>query len=162
MKRAHATILLVTVGVAVFLGIVGLSLSAWFFASAFEREAATEPAAVRSFDEVRQRFRGAGPIIEIISRDAARIRREPPPVTPAGRLEHLQVLVWDAEDKRTTHVTLPFWLLRMKAGPIDLASHVHIREHMANISVEQIERYGPDLLIDHEGDGGDRVLLWTE
>jgi hypothetical protein len=162
MKRTRATILLVSVGVLVFLGIVGLSLGAWFFAAAFEREPATATAAVRSFDEVRRRFGDSGPVIEILDGDQARIRREPPAVSPARHLEHLQVLVWNSGDQRMVHVTLPFWLLRMKAGPIDLASHVSIRQGTTDVTVEQIERYGPALLIDHEDTGGDRVLLWTE
>ena len=50
MKRSHATILMAAVGVLAFLGIVGLSLGAWLFASVFEHETADEPAATFSFD----------------------------------------------------------------------------------------------------------------
>ena len=161
MKRAHTTILIVVVGVLAFCGIVVLSLGAWFFAAAYEGEAASEPTAVESFDEVRQRFK-EGPILEIVDRENARIRREPPAIASTTRLQHLQVLAWDPDDERLVHVTLPFWLLRMKAGPIDLASHVHISEGPARISVEDIERYGPALLLDHAERDRERLLIWTE
>ena len=161
MKRAHTTILVVVVGVLAFCGIVVVSLGAWFFAAAYEGEAATEPTAAQSFDEVRERFK-EGPILEIVDRETARVRRPVPPTPSTARLQHLQILTWDRDDERLVHVTLPFWLLRMKAGPIDLASHVHISEGPARISVEDIERYGPALLIDHAERGRERLLIWTE
>ena len=71
-------------------------------------------------------------------------------------------MVWDPDDDRMSHVTLPFWLLRLKAGPLDISSKVMIDHHHIDMTVEQIERYGPALLVDHEGRGGDRLLLWTE
>jgi hypothetical protein len=161
MKRTHATILIAVVGVLALCGMVVVSLGAWFFASAFEAQAATEPTAVRSFDEVRQRFK-EGPILDIVDRHTARVRRPAPAAPAAVRLQHLQIMAWDPDDERMVHVTLPFWLLRMKAGPIDFAAHVRISEGPARITVEELERYGPALLIDHEERGRDRLLIWTE
>lgn len=31
-----------------------------------------------------------------------------------------------------------------------------------DITVEEIERYGPALLVDHESPRGDRLLIWTD
>ncbi len=162
MKRKHATILMAVVGVLAFVGIVGVSLGAWLFASAFEHETADEPAATLSFDDVRKRFAGQDPVLDIIGDETAVVRRTPPAGPPPGRLERLQLMVWDPDDDGLSRVTLPFWLLRLKAGPLDVSSKVMIDHHHIDMTVEQIERYGPTLLVDHEGRGGDRLLIWTE
>ena len=162
MKRSHATILMTVFGVLVFSCIVGLSLGAWFFASVFESETADEPAAMQSFDDVRRRFAGSQPVLTILNDRDAVVRREPPAAAPPRPLERLQLLAWDPDDDGLARVTVPFWFLRLKAGPIDFSSHVTVNHHQIDITVEQIERYGPALLVDHEGRGGDRLLIWTE
>jgi hypothetical protein len=162
MKRSHATLLITIVGVIAFLAIVGLSLGAWFFATAFEHETAAEPAAIESFDDVRRRFAGDPPVLDILNDREAVVRRKPPPAAPGRPLDRLQVMAWDSDDEGLSRVTLPFWLLRMKAGPLNLSSKMMADHHHIDLTVEQIERYGPALLVDHQGRGGDRLLIWTE
>jgi len=162
MKRTHATILMAVIGVLAFVAIVGVSLGAWFFASAFERDTADEPAATASFDDIRQRFAGTEPVLDLAEDQTAVVRREPPAEAPAGRLERLQLMVWDPEDGGLSRVTLPFWLLRLKKGPLDVSSKVMLNNHQVQLTVEQIERYGPALLLDHRARDGDRLLVWTE
>jgi hypothetical protein len=162
MKRSHATILMTVFGVLIFLGIVGLSFGVWLFASVFEQDTADERAATASFDEVRRRFTVVGPVFSMVGNDRAEIRREPPSAPPGPPLERLQVLAWDPDDESLAKVTLPFWLLRLKSGPLDISGKVMINHHHVDVTVEQIERYGPTLLVDHVGSGGDRLLVWTE
>jgi hypothetical protein len=162
MKRSHATILMAVIGVLVFFGIVGLSLGAWLFASAFDRDTADRQTATASFDEVRRRFAAVEPVFSITGDERAEIRRDPPSARPGQRLERLQVLAWDPDDQGLARVTLPFWLLRLKSGPLDVSGKVMINHQHVDVTVEQIERYGPTLLVDHEGRGGDRLLVWTE
>ena len=162
MKRSHATILMAVIGVLVFLGIVGLSLGVWLFASVFDHDTADKRAATASFDEVRRRFAAVEPVFSITGDERAEIRREPPPAQPGQALERLHVLAWDPDDESLARVTLPFWILRLKTGPLDISGKVMINHHHVDVTVEQIERYGPTLLVDHEGRGGDRLLVWTE
>ena len=156
MKRSHATILMTVVGLLAFLGIVGLSLGAWVFASVFEREAADEMVASASFADVRQRFAGAAPVLDVAGERAV-IRRDPPAAGPDRPIERLQVMAWDPDEENLARVTLPFWVLRLKSGALAFASR-----HDIDLRVQQIERYGPTLLVDHESRGGDRLLIWTE
>lgn len=162
MKRSHATILMTVIGVLVFLCIIGVSLGVWLFASVFDRDAADEPAATASFDDVRRRFADVEPVFSISGDERAEIKREPPSATPGQPLERLQVLAWDPDDGNLSKVTLPFWLLRLKTGPLNVSGKVMVDHHHVDVTVEQIERYGPTLLVDHEGRGGDRLLVWTE
>ena len=160
MKRSHATILMAVVGVLAFLAIVGLSLGAWVFASVFDRETANEVVATASFAGVRQRFAGAEPVLDVADERAV-IRRNPPAARPDRPLERLHVMAWDPDDENLARVTLPFWLLRLKKGPLDLSSRATDHRDI-DLTVEQIERYGPTLLVDHQGRGGHRLLIWTE
>lgn len=158
MKRRNATILMTVAGVLVLLGIVGVALGAWFFASAFESATADEPAATLSFDEVRRRFPGQQPVLDILDDRKAVVRHEPPLTTPARSVERLQLLVWDPRDRDLSRITLPFWLLRLKPA----SAHVTVNQRELDFTVEQLERYGPALLVDHESQSGDRLLIWTE
>jgi hypothetical protein len=162
MKRSHATILMAVIGVLAFVGIVGLSLGAWFFASVFERAAADELVARASFDDVRGQFAGADPVLAILADERMEVRREPPAAHHDRPLQRLHVMAWDPDDERLSRVALPFWLLRLKAGPLDVSGKVMINHHHVAMTVEQIERYGPTLLVDHQGRSGDRLLIWTE
>ena len=162
MKRVRVTLLTVVAGVFILVTMVGLSLGAWFFAYAFERETPDVATATASLDDVRRRFAGQAAVFEVVGEDEARVRRPPPAAPPAPRVERIHVLTWDVDDGALTSVTVPFWLLRMKAGPIDLSSHVTIKGHGVGMTVEQLERYGPALLIDHETERGHRLLIWTE
>src|SRR5688500_14986449 len=113
MKRTHATILMVVVGVFVFFAITGLSLGAWFFAYAFDRGTPAPATGSPRMDAVRRRF-AEPPVFEIVHEDDVRLQRAPP-ATPLSRpLARLNVLTWDRDDGDLISVTLPFWLLRMK------------------------------------------------
>ena len=158
MKRRNATILMTVVGGLVFLGIVVLSLGAWFFASAVDSESADEPAATSSFDEVRRRFPGQQPAFDVLDDRKVVVRREPSADARARSVERLQLLAWDPADQDLSRITLPFWLLRMKPE----SAHVTVNHRELDITVEQIERYGPTLLVDHQSQNGDRLLIWTE
>ena len=71
-------------------------------------------------------------------------------------------MAWDPDDRNMVRVTLPFWILRLKSGPLDLSQKVMVNHRHGDVTVEQIERYGSTLLVDHQGRGGDRLLVWTE
>jgi hypothetical protein len=58
---------------------------------------------------------------------------------------------------------IPFWLLRLKSG----GSHVNFNGRRMDLedlklSVEDLERFGPTLIVDHSGNDGKRVLVWSQ
>jgi hypothetical protein len=110
---------------------------------------------------VRARFDKAGPVIKL-EEDGPVVIRKPPTSTPARQLSNLNVLAWDRDDGKLVKATLPFWLLRLKDGPIELSAGrgIHIGRSL-KFKVADVERYGPSLLLD-ERHGSDRVLVWTD
>jgi hypothetical protein len=158
----------VVVGVIVvgILGIVAMAgLGFFFFSQHFETEAASPTTAAREVAEVKARFGDAKPLIELDSggrfvrsnvaeRAAAKAERTP---------ENLHILAFDPDDERVVRLTIPFWLLRFKSrgAQIDFNGRKMNLEDL-KLSVEDLERYGPALIIDHAGDDGEHVLVWSQ
>jgi hypothetical protein len=152
----------------VVLGILGLiamaGASIYFFSQHIDTRAASPAAATRDFDEVRRRFENQKPLIELDERGRfrrANSDRSAPPGTAAP--QNLYVLAFDPDDGRIVRVTVPFWLLRLKMGgtSIDFNGNSMDLEDL-KLSVEDLERFGPTLIVDHREESGDRVLVWSQ
>jgi hypothetical protein len=78
------------------------------------------------------------------------------------RPEQLYVLAFDPDDERIVKVTIPFWLLRLKPrGTVDFNGGKLELEDL-KLSVEDLERFGPTLIVDHKATSGERVLVWSQ
>jgi hypothetical protein len=78
------------------------------------------------------------------------------------RPDQLYVLAFDPDDERIVKVTIPFWLLRLKPrGTIDFNGGRLELEDL-KLTVEDLERFGPTLIVDHKSMGGERVLVWSQ
>ena len=161
MKKPQRTLLLVLAGAIVFCGIVSVSLAAWFFLAVFDTATIEQTAASRSFDEVRQRFAAVAPVFEIRG-DETVVTRRPDAGQSRQPLNTLHLLVWEAEDQGMIRVEMPFWLLRLKKDPFDVSVDAAEFTGRFDFTAEDIERYGPTLLVDHIGRRGDRLLVWTD
>ena len=161
MRNTRRTILVAVAGVVVAVGIVGVSLAAWFFVSVFDAGPESHTAATRSFDQVRQRFGGSAPVVEIHN-DEPVFTRQPQMSGPQPRLNTLHALAWDPDDQEMTRMEMPFWLIRLKAEPFEVAVDAADVSGRFEITVAEVERYGPALLLDHQESGSGRVLVWTD
>lgn len=157
----------VVVGVIVvgILGIVAMAAASLYYVSRHVDTRDVSPAmASREFDEVRARFASQKPLIELDDRgELVRTNPDRPAQRSAKALEQINVLVFDPRDGKIVRVTIPFWLLRLKVGgtTIDLNSGRMDLEDL-KLSVEDLERFGPTLIIDHSARDGERVLIWSQ
>ena len=163
MKKKHLTILLVVVGAGMFMAALCIAAVVWFFVSVFDRDAADQTTATRNVTEIRQRFGGVEPVFEI-EEEAERVtvNREPPAGASQARLNSLHAFIWNPDNEAVIRMDLPFWLLRLKKGPIHISSSTAPVTRRLNFTVDDVERYGPALLVDFEDDDGERLLLWTD
>jgi hypothetical protein len=146
----------VLIGVA----IVCVGLVVILFVRATEFATADEAQADAVWQEIRGRFANARPVLEMRAGETAVLSRDVP-ASPAERpLQSLHIAAWDRDDRGLFRMTVPFWLLRFKSGAITIGEAAYA--HRLDITPEQLERFGPALLVDHEAPGGDRVLVWTE
>jgi hypothetical protein len=78
-------------------------------------------------------------------------------------LSTLHVLAWDARDAQLARFEVPVWFLRMKEGPIRLGAYASgLDELKISLTIDEMERYGPGILLDLSREGRDRILLWVE
>jgi hypothetical protein len=119
------------------------------------------------FTRARARFAGQQPLIELRRDDEPLIHREMVAEAPptAYKLEALRVLAYDRHAGKLVRVSIPFWLLRLAPSKhfsvlddngFDLDSD-HVR-----LTIEDIERRGPGLIMDAKDRRGSHVLVWTE
>jgi hypothetical protein len=158
----------VVVGVIVagILGIVAIAAASIYYVSRHVDTREVSPAmASREFDEVRARFASQKPLIELDERgDLVRTNPDRPAQKNPKSPEQIHVLAFDSREGRMVRVTIPFWLLRLKVGgtTIDLNRGGKMDLEDLKLSVEDLERFGPTLIVDHSSRDGERVLVWSQ
>ena len=157
----------VIVGIVVIciLGVVAMAGAGfYFFSQHFDTQAATPAKAGVQFDQARAQFKGQKPLIELDERGHfLRSNPDRPAPSTSKTPEHLYVLAFDPDDERIVKVSIPFWLLRFKSrgarvdfngGRLDLED--------LKLTVDDLERFGPTLIVDHKAMSGERVLVWSQ
>jgi hypothetical protein len=153
----------------VVLGIVGIIAMAaagmYFFTRHIQMREASPVIAARSFDEVKARFAQQKPLIELDDDGdflRSNIDRERP-ADPPPPLDAMHVMVYDPDDGKVVNVSIPWWILRLQKGE----SVINLNGRDMNlddlkITIEDLERLGPTLIVDHKSPRGDRVLVWSQ
>jgi hypothetical protein len=157
----------VIVGIFVFcvLCVVAMAGVGWyFFTQHFDTRVVTKANATIEFEEVRARFTGQKALIELDERGRFLRANSDRAAQPRAKVpDQLYVLAFDPDDERIVKVTVPFWLLRFKThgatvdfngGRLDLED--------LKLTVQDLERFGPTLIVDHQGTDGERVLVWSQ
>jgi len=155
----------VVIGVVVLgiLSVVAMAAAGlWFVKSHIDIRTTTSAAVTEDFQTIRQRFATQKPLIELDEHGSflrANVDR------PAGtqRPQTLNVMAFDPSDEKVVRMELPFWLLRLKGGGgrFDIGrSNVDLAR--MRITVEDLERYGPILILDQRDTDGSRVLVWSQ
>jgi len=160
-KLTWLWILLGVFGFFIVAGIGTAVFAAYWLSSHMEFVESPAPEAAKTFDEVRAKFPGQQPLLQF--QDG-----EPLPIsatsTPSStRLTTLHVLAFDDDEGRMVRVDVPFWLLRLKSGPISFSSYADgFDDRRVKLSVEDIERRGPGIVLDLVEANEGRVLIWAE
>ena len=162
-KRRWIPILL---GVLLLLGIVAVGaivLTVSWFRQNMIITASTGDAATRQFDEVRARFPGQQPLIQMVDGRPQYVAEPASLSSSQTTLSTLHVIAFDRDEGKVVAFSLPFWILRMKSGPIRISAYQQgWDDHGVSFRVEDIEKHGPGIIVDAAEDGEGRVLIWTE
>jgi hypothetical protein len=161
VARKRSTVVLVIVGIAVWPVLLFVGGLVWFFTSALDLSPADEATAEARFQELRDGFRGVTPVFAMGPNGPA-LTRQRPPTRATGQLRSLQMLGWDRNDAELARVTIPFWMIRMTPGDINVSAGTANRSVRLSISADDLEAYGPTLLLDHTDEEGYHLVLWTE
>jgi hypothetical protein len=156
-------VLWIVLGVIAFLIFCMLAFAAfglYFVSRNLDMKQATSAQASESFESVRAKFKDA-PIITLDADERVTLSRKPPAQPSSDRPSTMHVMAYDPDDERIVRVTIPFWMLRLGREKIRLGSGGNLEFEQLQISAEELERYGPSLLLDHV-EGRNRVLVWTQ
>jgi hypothetical protein len=157
--------IVVAVVVIGILGIIAMAgVGIYFFSRHIETRTESPAGAARAFEQVSSRFSDQKPLIELDEHGRYLRSNTDRQAAPGVRVpEALHVMAFDPDDGRIVRVDIPFWLLRLKlrGSSIDFNGRRMELEDL-KLTVEDLERYGPALVVDHRARSGERVLVWAQ
>jgi uncharacterized protein YneF (UPF0154 family) len=150
------------------LGVAGLVAGGVYMVSKHVRtELVGRISAQEQFVNQRDRFTGQKPLIEMSGEfgDHKVTVHRNGDGAPKTELQTMRVLVYDAHEGRLVHVDLPFWLLRLvpsgRLGNVS-GSGSDFSFESGRITVDDLERHGPGLILDAKDSRDAQILIWTE
>jgi hypothetical protein len=129
------------------------------------------------FETERARFAGQQPLVEYQGFDTT-VHRDPS--RPRHELHTLHMVAYDASDESLTRADMPWWVVRLTTlgGNSSVLGAMSFGDRAARVTVEDIERHGPGLVLDTTGSAfgalavsdavfgnkaaGSLMLMWTE
>jgi uncharacterized membrane protein len=150
----------VVLGIFCVIAMAGTML--WFVKSHVDIRNTTVAAASEDFQFVRQRFAAQKPLIEL-DEHGSFLRANTDRPAGSQRPETLNIMAFDPRDEKVVRMELPFWVLRLKSGGarFDIGrSNVDLAR--MRLTVADLERYGPILILDQKDTDGSRVLVWSQ
>jgi hypothetical protein len=170
MASSRKTWISIIIAAVILVGVLALAVvggTAFFIYRHIDTQFTNESTAGREFDAARARFVGQQPLIELRRNQEPVLHRDiiqkAPPSTQ--KLVALRVLAYDDDAGKLVRVSIPFWLLRMVPSKhlrlLDDES-IDIDTARVRLTLDDLERRGPGLVLDARDRRGSHVLVWTE
>jgi hypothetical protein len=122
----------------------------------------SDTGAVDAFGAARAKFPGQQPVIQLVDGQPRVVAQTGRP-TAGQPVTTLHVLAFDRDSEEMVKFTLPFWLLRMKSGPIRLSAYSQgWDDRGVSFDVKDIEGSGPGIVVDVDRESEGRLLIWVE
>ena len=149
-------------GVAlVILGVAALAgTGAYFFFRHLETRTATEVEAKKEIESIRTRFAGRPPMIEIVDLKAGDIKVQRTSHPQGLRAQTLHVLTWKGADEEVMRADVPLWLMRFSS--LNVLSRLGVAPERYRLTVEDVARFGPGIIVDFRDPGNQQGLIWVE
>jgi hypothetical protein len=124
--------------------------------------AANKEQAFETLEQTRRRFAGQVPLIRVNgSKGLPHMVVTHAPVDAERRpVGELLVLAYDPHDGELVRTKVPLWVVRL-GGWRNFVLRTLGRADL-QVTVEDIERHGPGLIVDIHGPGGMEALMWAE
>ena len=165
-RKTWISVLIASVIIVGLLAVAAIGGTAFFIYRHVNTQFTPSDNAEHQFAEARARFTGQQPLIEIRKDDEPVLHREViPDSRPTAKLDTLRVMAYDTHARKLVRVSIPFWLLRM-APSRHMAflddSGIDFDSDRVHLTLEDLERRGPGLILDQTDRRGSKVLVWTE
>ncbi|MBA2258620.1 MAG: hypothetical protein H0W18_06970 [Acidobacteria bacterium] len=151
-----------TIGVGALATVCILALAgiaSYFVLGNLERRGAPEATVLSEIEIIRTRFGSRQPLIEIVDarKGDVRINRL---AGSGARVTTFHVVSWNADDDELLRTEAPLWLMRFSS--INLLSQLGLAPGSLRLTVQDVERYGPGIVVDYAQPGKTRVLVWVD
>ena len=133
---------------------------AYFVLRHMEKRAGSEVQAAQAIDAVKARFGSRTPLVEIIDPHRANIRINRPVEGGVTRVDTVHVISWKGDTDELIRTEFPLWLMRFSS--VNIASQLGIAPEKFRLTVGDIQRYGPGIIVDYGSRGAFRVLVWVD
>ena len=165
-KKKKYTWVWVVLGIFVFLGF--LAIGGIVVAVSYFRENlavshdVSETTAKSEFDAVYERFPGQVPLIQLVD-GKPQLVPERAKQTGGEPLKTMHLLAFDQDDGEMAKFSVPFWVLRMKSGPIRMSAYDQgWDDRGVSFDVKDLEEHGPGIVIDVNREREGRMMIWVE
>jgi hypothetical protein len=154
--------------VAGVFALAALTVLAGFVLRHREATPVTATAAQAEFDRLRARFAGQTALVDMQTRSS----RSPATAGSGRPLRTFHTVIFDRRGgDRLVEVSVPFWLGRTYArhdgafawlGELTFLDDTEFDPEPLQLSIHDIERQGPGLLVDYRHPGGGQFVSWVE
>ena len=172
MTRAKKVLLWIAASVVTLVVLV-LSAGLWWARSLYQSERVNPERASAAFADVRGRFVGVPPALEI--RDHRLVVMRTAGTSPSPTAGAVYLLVWMPAQQTLSRIRVPFGVSMVATEPLPLDALTGVgnqglgavmegkrRGDELNIRIADLERYGRTLLLDGVTPDGKHVLMWNE
>jgi hypothetical protein len=160
----------IVLGAIVVVGVLVVAIvggSAYFVARHVHAQFVSTDTADAQFASARDRFAGQIALIELRKDDDPIVHRSAEDAH-AAPIQLVRVMVYSPDSRKLVNVSLPMWVLRMAPGKRfsymsdNMDANLDFGSRRVHLTLEDIERHGPGLILDESDRHGARVLVWAE
>jgi len=145
--------------IAVALAVLG-GMGAYFVLRHMETKTSAEADALRAIEVVKGRFGPRPPLIEIVDPLRTDIRINRPADASPTPVRTMHIINWNSDTRELMRTEFPVWLTRFSS--VNVLSQLGVAPEKFRLTVNDIQRYGPGIVLDYGPRGTSRVLVWVD
>jgi hypothetical protein len=147
-----------------FVAVGGIIFTVSFFRQNLQiSENIAEGNAASEFEAIYAKFPGRKPLIQLVDGRPQYVDDRTSRSASTQPLNTLHVIAFDRGDEEMAKFSLPFWLLRLKSGPIRLSAYSQgWDDRGVSFDVKDLEAAGPGIVVDVDRERDGRMLIWVE
>ena len=138
--------------------LISAATVAYLVLSTIETTRSAPDAATATFEEVRRAFAGRPPLIEVVDLRTANVRINRDATRPRKPVDKLHFLIWSPDAQEITRGSAPAWVARLRVSITGIGGWSFSDLH---VTMEDIERYAPGVIVDVKTPDGEQVLVWA-
>jgi hypothetical protein len=169
MKRAKLSTVFSVVTGAVIVALTAVGMGLWFFLSHHQSSLVSNQSAEAEFSQLRSRFSTQQPLIDMSLRHPLDTSTMGQAAVP---LHTFHTVIFDTRGRqRLVRITVPYWFAGLFAdrdgefrwlGQLTFLDDTEFDGESIRLSLDQLERRGPGLIVDFQHPSGGQFISWVE